>query len=119
MAFIAPSKDLETQESISQGFVAPAADLEPSGFTAPAADLDSDDPGAADYAAAFAADIAISEAGRFGGAAAGKKRSAGEARLSPPARGGTTLGGASPPQAPPPGGACDSGVGFTLQSIEL
>jgi hypothetical protein len=83
MAFIAPSKDLETQESISQGFVAPAADLEPSGFTAPAADLepsgftapaadlDSDDPGAADYAAAFAADIAISEAGRFGGAAAG------------------------------------------------
>ena len=28
-------------------------------------------PGAADYAAAFAADIAISEAGRLGGAAAG------------------------------------------------
>ena len=71
MAFIAPSKDLEPQESISQGFVAPSKDLEPSGFVAPATDLDSDDPGAADYVAAFASDIAISEAGRLGGAAFG------------------------------------------------
>lgn len=71
MAFIAPSKDLEPQESISQGFVAPSKDLEPVGFTAPTKDLDSEDPGAADYASAFAADIAISEAGRFGGAAIG------------------------------------------------
>jgi hypothetical protein len=71
MAFIAPSKDLEPQESISQGFVAPSKDLEPSGFIAPAKDLDSDDPGAADYVAAFGSDIAISEAGRLGGAAVG------------------------------------------------
>ena len=71
MAFIAPSKDLEPQESISQGFVAPSKDLEPVGFTAPTQDLDSEGPSAADYAAAFAADIAISEAGRLGGAAAG------------------------------------------------
>ena len=71
MAFIAPSKDLEPQESISQGFVAPSKDLEPSGFIAPARDLDSDDPGAADYVAAFGSDIAISEAGRLGGAAVG------------------------------------------------
>ena len=83
MAFIAPNKDLEPQESISQGFVAPSKDLEPIGFTAPTQDLEpigftaptqdleSEGPGAADYAAAFAADIAISEAGRFGGAAAG------------------------------------------------
>ena len=71
MAFIAPSKDLEPQESISQGFVAPSKDLEPIGFTAPTQDLESEGPGAADYAAAFAADIAISEAGRLGGATAG------------------------------------------------
>ena len=71
MAFIAPSKDLEPQESISQGFVAPAKDLEPSGFIAPARDLDPDDPGAADYVAAFGSDIAISEAGRLGGATIG------------------------------------------------
>mgnify|MGYP003117289886 CR=1 FL=1 len=71
MAFIAPSKDLEPQESISQGFVAPSKDLEPSGFIAPETDLDSDDPGAADYVAAFGSDIAISEAGRLGGAAVG------------------------------------------------
>ena len=71
MAFIAPSKDLEPQESISQGFVAPAKDLEPSGFIAPARDLDPDDPGAADYVAAFGSDIAISEAGRLGGATSG------------------------------------------------
>jgi len=71
MAFIAPSKDLEPQESISQGFVAPSKDLEPSGFIAPETDLDSDDPGAADYVAAFGSDIAISEAGRLGGATIG------------------------------------------------
>ena len=39
--------------------------------TQPSTVVDDEGPGAADYAAAFAADIAISEAGRLGGAAAG------------------------------------------------
>ena len=72
MAFTAPASDLETEEP--KGFTAPEGDIEPKGFVAPTADisvLDSDDPGAADYIAAFGSDIAISEAGRLGGAAVG------------------------------------------------
>ena len=45
MAFIAPNKDLEPQESISQGFIAPSKDLETTesssqGFVSPSKDLE-------------------------------------------------------------------------------
>ena len=78
MAFNAPQSDLE-----QTGFEAPDADIEPIGFSAPESDLaftapesevaatDEDAPGLIDYGAAFATDIAISEAGRLGGAALG------------------------------------------------
>lgn len=71
MAFRAPTGDLDIESPRGGGFRAPQSDLEPFGFTAPRQDLDEEGPGAIDYAAAFGSDIAISEAGRLGGAAVG------------------------------------------------
>ena len=82
MAFRAPQDEIEPsgfrapQDEIeSVGFRAPQSDLEPVGFRAPSEELEevADDEGntAAEYAAGFATDIAISEGGRLGGAALG------------------------------------------------
>ena len=82
MAFRAPQDEIEPsgfrapQDEIqSAGFRAPQSDLEPVGFRAPSEELEegADDDGntAAEYAAGFATDIAISEGGRLGGAALG------------------------------------------------
>ena len=65
MAFIAPQADRQTT-----GFIAPQSDRQSTGFIAPKEDLD-EKPDLVDYGAAFAADIAISEGGRLGGAAVG------------------------------------------------
>ena len=71
MAFIAPSKDLEPQESISQGFVAPSKDLEPSGFTAPKKDIEEEGPTVGEIGTGLAAEVAIGEGAKYTGALAG------------------------------------------------
>lgn len=82
MAFRAPQDEIEPsgfrapQDEIqSVGFRAPQSDIDPVGFRAPSEELEegADDEGntAAEYAAAYAAEIAISEGGRMAGAAAG------------------------------------------------
>ena len=82
MAFRAPQDEIEPsgfrapQDEIqSAGFRAPQSDLEPVGFRAPSEELEegADDEGntAAEYAAAYAAELAISEGGRIAGAAGG------------------------------------------------
>lgn len=82
MAFRAPQDEIEPsgfrapQDEIqSAGFRAPQSDLEPVGFRAPSEELEegADDEGntAAEYAAAYAAEIAISEGGRTAGMVGG------------------------------------------------
>lgn len=72
MSFIAPSKDLEPQQSISQGFIAPSKDLEPIGFTAPAKDLKKQsDPTLGQIGTGLATEIAVGEGAKFAGATAG------------------------------------------------
>jgi hypothetical protein len=66
MAFEAPKSDLE-----AVGFQAPDDELMPSGFVAPDDELQDEGPSLGEYGAGFAADIAISESGRLGGAALG------------------------------------------------
>jgi len=70
MAFRAPQDEIQ-----SVGFRAPQSDLEPVGFRAPSEELEkgSDDEGntAAEYAAAYASEIAISEGGRTAGMVGG------------------------------------------------
>jgi hypothetical protein len=82
MAFRAPQDEVEPssfrapQDEIqSEGFRAPQSDLEPVGFRAPSEEVEqrADDEGntAAEYAAAYAAEIAISEGGRTAGMVGG------------------------------------------------